>query len=204
MVNKVPKQGLKMNNFQFGCWLSQWQTSCDLLPAALLRCLLMLAGINDCQFSLLIYLTASCINQISFTLNVLSINLSCLPNFLISHWAAQLPDTGEPLETHSMPIHCCRQKIGHTGAFTIVVLLVQVRERGQHHTRLMQWHLTYNLPGSKMMSWNFRLCPDICLDCPSSFLWIRKINYFSTGQKANLCCFRLLCGAFPLSENMNF
>lgn len=112
MVNKVPKQYLQMNNFQFSCSLSQWQMSCDLLPAALLRCLLMLACINDCQFPLFIYLTASCINQISFTLNVLSINLSCLPNFVISHWAAQLLDMGEPFETYSMLSHCCRQKIG--------------------------------------------------------------------------------------------
>lgn len=112
MVNKVPKYCLKMNKFQFSCWLSQWQRSCDLLPTALLRCLLMLACINDCQFPLFIYLTASCINQNSFTLNVLSINLSCLPNFVISHWAAQLPDTGEPFETYSMLNHGCKQKIG--------------------------------------------------------------------------------------------
>lgn len=112
MVNKVPKQCLKMNKFLFGCCLSQWQMSCDLLPAALLRCLLMLACIKDCQIPLFIYLTASCINQISFTQNVLSINVWCLPNFVVSHWAAKLPDPGEPLEAYSMLIHCCRQKIG--------------------------------------------------------------------------------------------
>lgn len=73
----------------------------------------MLACINDCQFPVLIYLAVSCINQkISFTLNVLSINLSCLPNVVILHWAAQPLETGEMFEAHSAPIHSCRQKMG--------------------------------------------------------------------------------------------